>query len=362
MSTVAHEARPVASSRPSPTLRALARCAHAYSALFAASRAAPYLSRAHPVRRTGFDLQLVVTQVTREAEDVRSFTLQRRDASPLPVWVPGAHLDVFLPSGRQRQYSLCGDPTDRSRYRIAVRRIADGGGGSLEMHGAVTEGDTLTARGPRNAFTFIDAESYLFLAGGIGITPILPMVRATALRGARWSLTYTGRSRASMPFLDELRDLPGGELHVLPDDEFGIPDVAALLGHAEPGAAIYVCGPPPMIATARARQPVLNPTGSLHSERFSPLPVVAGRPFDVILARTGTTVRVGADESALAAIRREVPEVRYSCQQGFCGTCRHRVLAGKVEHRDTKLRPEQRTDSMLICVSRSDGDPLTLDL
>ena len=362
MSAVRAVERPLASPGPSRTLKALARGARAYSALFAASPAAPYLSRAHPVRRTGFDLPLVVTQVTREAEDVRSFTLQRHDAGQLPVWVPGAHLDVFLPSGLQRQYSLCGDPADRSRYRIAVRRIADGGGGSLEMHGAVAEGETVTVRGPRNAFTFIDADAYLFIAGGIGITPILPMVRATAARGARWSMVYTGRSRASMPFLDELGDLPGGKLHVLPDDEFGIPDMAALLSQAEPGAAIYVCGPPPMIAAARQLQPALNPTASLHSERFSPLPVVAGRPFDVVLARTGTTVRVGAEESALHAIRREVPEVRYSCQQGFCGTCRQHVLAGEIEHRDTKLRPEQRADSMLVCVSRAHGDALTLDL
>ncbi|KQY57116.1 oxidoreductase [Nocardioides sp. Root140] len=349
------------SSEPSRGLRALARGAQAYSALFAASSAAPYLSRSKPVRRTGFDLELVIDAVTREVDDVVSFTLRRPDGESLPAWVPGAHLDVFLPSGAQRQYSLCGDPADRTSYRIAVRRIDEGGGGSLAMH-RLSQGDVLTVRGPRNAFTFIDVESYLFVAGGIGITPILPMVREAARRGASWKLVYVGRSLATMPFLSELRSLGGGQLELRPDDEFGVPDVADLLLRADEGAAIYVCGPTPLIDAARVLQPTLNPTGSLHSERFSAPPVVGGRPFEVHLARTGVTVPVGAEESALAAIRREVPGVRYSCQQGFCGSCKHAVLKGDVEHRDTKLRPAERDDSMLICVSRAAGDSLTIDL
>lgn len=347
---------------PSLKLRALARGAHAYSTLFAASPAAPYLSRATPVRRTGFDLDLVVASRSVLVDDVVSFELRSPDGADLPAWVPGAHLDVFLPSGAQRQYSLCGDPADRSSYRIAVRRIDGGGGASLALHHEVTAGDVLTVRGPRNAFTFIDAESYLFIAGGIGITPILPMVREAARRGVRWRTVYAGRSLATMPFLDELRALEGGDLELRPDDEFGVPDVAELLARAEEGAAIYVCGPPQLIDTARALAPVLVPTGSLHSERFSAPPVVGGHGFDVHLARTGVTVRVAPDESALAAIRREVPGVRYSCQQGFCGSCKHTVLDGAIEHRDHRLRPDEREDAMLICVSRAAGDHLTLDL
>ncbi|MCX6399783.1 MAG: PDR/VanB family oxidoreductase [Propionibacteriales bacterium] len=350
---------------PSLKLRALARGAQAYSTLFAASAAAPYLSRSTPVRMTGFDLDLTVASTSVEVDDVVSFELRNPDGSDLPAWVPGAHLDVFLPSGAQRQYSLCGDPRDLTSYRIAVRRIdADmgGGGGSLALHTDVAAGDTIRVRGPRNAFTFIDVESYLFIAGGIGITPILPMVREAARRGARWKMVYVGRSLATMPFLDELQALEGGELELRPDDEFGVPDVADLLGRAEAGAAIYVCGPPQLIDAARVLQPTLNPTGSLHSERFSAPPVVGGHAFDVHLARTGVTVKVAADESALAAIRREVPGVRYSCQQGFCGSCKHAVLEGAVEHRDHKLRAEERAESMLICVSRAAGDELTLDL
>ncbi|MFC7504245.1 PDR/VanB family oxidoreductase [Nocardioides sp. GCM10030258] len=355
----------MSTAAPSLKLRALARGAQAYSTVFAASAAAPYLSRSAPVRMTGFDMDLVVASVTTVVEDVISFELRNPDGSDLPAWVPGAHLDVFLPSGAQRQYSLCGDPADLGSYRIAVRRIdkdKGGGGGSLALHDEVAQGDTITVRGPRNAFTFIDAESYLFIAGGIGITPILPMVREASRRGKDWKLVYVGRSLATMPFVDELQAFEGGQLVLRPDDEYGVPDVAELLGHAGQGAAIYVCGPPQLIDAARVLQPTLNPTGSLHSERFSAPAVVGGRAFDVHLSRTGVTVEVAADESALAAIRREVPGVRYSCQQGFCGSCKHAVIEGAVEHRDHKLRAEEREDSMLICVSRAAGDSLTLDL
>lgn len=352
----------VAGDDVSRRLRMLARGARLYSRVFAESPAAPLLSRSNPVRRSGFDIDAVVDAIRTEAEDVVSFTLRRANGGDLPAWVPGAHLDVFVPGGVQRQYSLCGDPADRSSYRIAVRRIADGGGGSTAMHDSLREGDELSIRGPRNAFTFIDAESYLFVAGGIGITPILPMVREAARRGARWRMVYLGRSLATMPFKDELQALSGGELEVRPDDVHGKPDVIELLGRAEPGAAVYVCGPPPLIDAARALLPELNPAGSLHSERFSAPPVVGGRPFDIHLARTGTTVSVRSDESALVAVRRVVPGVRYSCQQGFCGSCKHAVLKGAIEHRDVKLRAEEREHSMLICVSRAEGDSLTLDL
>lgn len=318
------------------------------------------MSRPNPVRRTGFERDLSILAVHREADDVVSLTLGKANGSDLPRWSPGAHLDVFLPSGRQRQYSLCGEGSDRSHYRIAVR-VVPGGSGSREIHQDVRVGDVLRVRGPRNAFTMVSAPSYLFVAGGIGITPILPMVGSAHRSGASWRLSYLGRSRATMPFLDTLSSL-GGHVDIRPDDESGIADLADVFGHADAGAAVYVCGPTPVMDAARELLPALNPTASLHMERFSAPPVVGGSPFTVGLARSGGTVEVGAEESALAAIRRTVPGVAYSCQQGFCGSCKVGVLAGDVEHRDNLLLDSERADSMLLCVSRSVGDRLDLDM
>ncbi|UAK30746.1 PDR/VanB family oxidoreductase [Nocardia asteroides] len=346
---------PAVSDRAAPTgLRLLGDVMDIYRKVFVTGRAAALLSRPNAMRRTGFDLDTTITGIAREAADVVSLTLRAADGGPLPAWRPGAHVDVFLPSGRQRQYSLCGDPADRFRYRIAVRLIPEGGGGSREIHRSLRVGDPLRIRGPRNAFTFIDAPSYLFLAGGIGITPILPMVEAAGTRGR---LVYVGRSRETMPFL---ADLPDAEIR--PDDEFGPPDVAALLSRAEPGAAVYVCGPPPMLEAAQRCMFELNPTGSLHTERFSALPVVDGAEFDLTLIRTGATVRVGADESALTAIHRALPNAPYSCRQGFCGTCKVTVVDGAVDHRDRLLTAPERENQMLVCVSRAAGDHLVVDL
>ncbi|AXB43365.1 PDR/VanB family oxidoreductase [Amycolatopsis albispora] len=337
---------------PSKALRLVAAASGGYRRVFATSRVAPLLSRPNPVRHTGFDLDLAVVRTAPEAEDVISLTLADPGGAELPSWLPGAHLDLFLPSGRQRQYSLCGDPADRRTYRIAVRRI---GAASGEIHDGLR--GRVRVRGPRNAFQLVDADSHLFVAGGIGITPILPMVRACHRRGTPWRLVYLGRSRASMPFLGELGAL--GDVDVRPDDEHGVPDMTAILPLAEPGAAVYLCGPPPLAEGARELLREINPRASLHTERFSPLPVTGGKPFDLHLARSGGTVRVGGDESALAATRRELPGVAYSCQQGFCGTCRVRVLDGEVEHRG---RLPAEPGSMLVCVSRATSSSLVIDL
>ncbi|KAA0016301.1 PDR/VanB family oxidoreductase [Antrihabitans cavernicola] len=347
---------------PSPLLRTLDFASRVYSKVFAESPIASVLSRPRQIKRTGFDMDLIVERVVVEADDVVSLTLVRPDGKLLPRWIPGAHVDIFLPSGKQRQYSLNGSPADLTKYRIAVRRIADGGGGSLEVHSDIAAGDVLRVRGPRNAFTFIPAKQHLFIAGGIGITPILPMVRMTATGGGMFKVIYLGRSRDSMPFVDELRAVAGDRLDVRPDDEVGFPDVAELLKQADPGAAVYLCGPPPLLDAARALMPQINPTGSLHTERFSAPPVVGGEPFEVVLSRSGKTVQVAADESALSAIRRAVPSVSYSCQQGFCRSCKVDVLGGTVEHRDSTLLPDERETSMLICVSRAAGARVAVDL
>ncbi|RZQ60571.1 PDR/VanB family oxidoreductase [Amycolatopsis suaedae] len=335
-----------------PFLRTLERAAALFELLSRLDRGRPPVT---PVDRT---LRLVVRRADVVAADVLALTLAAADGTALPPWHPGCHLDLVLASGRVRQYSLCGDPADRWRYRIAVRRVPGGAGGSAEVHETLRAGSRVDARGPRNAFPFIPAPAYLFVAGGIGITPILPMVRAAARAGVDWRLVYCGRSRESMPFLDEL---DGDRVWVRPDTEYGIPASGAeLLERAPRGARVYCCGPPPMVTGVRLDLPAH--VAGLHSERFSAPPVVGGRPFDLRLARSGRTLRVPADRTVLDVVREAEPGVAYSCRQGFCGTCRTGVLAGEVEHRDRSLTPAERAGEMAICVSRAAGGTLTLDL
>ena len=307
------------------------------------------------------DLHLVVDEVRVEACDARSFRLISDSGAELPSWQPGSHLEVLLPSGRRRHYSLCGDPADRRCYRIAVRRLANGGGGSRELHDSIGPGSTLTVRGPRNAFPYVAAQAYLFLAGGIGITPILPMVKQAAADGTPWQLVYTGRSRASMPFFAELSELDSDRVHIRPYDEHGFPSSAELLDCAAPGATVYCCGPSAMIASVRRAFPA-SAAAALQFERFTAPPILDGAPFDVALQRSNRVLTVPADRSALEIIGEAVPDVAYSCQQGFCGTCRVPVLSGDVEHRDRVLTEHERADTMTICVSRSRSGRIVLDI
>jgi ferredoxin len=187
------------------------------------------------------------------------------------------------------------------------------------------------------------------------------MVKQAAADGAPWQLVYTGRSRASMPFLDELSVLDPDRVWVRPYDQHGFPSGAELLERAPTGATVYCCGPNPMIASVRRDLSASAATG-LHFERFSAPPVLGGVPFEVALRRSNRVLTVPADTSALDIIRKAVPDVAYSCQQGFCGTCRTRVLSGEVEHRDRVLTDRERTDTMTICVSRSRGGRIELDI
>ncbi|MFH8572302.1 PDR/VanB family oxidoreductase [Streptomyces sp. NPDC017993] len=319
-------------------------------------------------------LRLRVAERTVAAEGVVTLRLEGLEGTLLPPWEPGAHLDLVLPSGTVRQYSLCGDPADAVRpdggsYTVAARLIEDGRGGSREVHEKLHEGTTVEVRGPRNRFRLDEAPAYVFLAGGIGITPILPMVRQAAAEGVPWRLVYAGRSRASMPFLAELEGLAGADgrrVRVVAEDEDGLPDLAAALAEAPPHAAVHCCGPEPMMA-AVAELLSTGPEGlTLHTERFTPAtPAPAGEdaPFEVELRRTGRTVTVEAGTTVLRAIRDQaLPDLPYSCEQGFCGTCQQRVLTGEVDHRDESLTDAERDDSMLICVSRARGGGLVLDL
>lgn len=317
----------------------------------------------------GQSLLLTVAErsIVAHDQDVIALHLVAPDGRTLPRWYPGAHLDLHLPSGRVRQYSLCGDPSERDHYRIAVRRIPGGGGGSVEIHDRLPVGATVSTLGPRNAFPLAvpgygsPARRIRFIAGGIGITPILPMVRTAQHLGVDWSLAYVGRSRDSLPFLDEVSGF-GERIEVRTDDRHGLPTAAGLLGDCPDGTAVYACGPAPMLATIRGSLVGRNHV-ELHYERFGAAPVIDGVAFEATVSATGTTVPVAADQTVLDALLRAGIAAPYSCRQGFCGTCRTAVLAGQVDHRDTLLTGPERTGQMLICVSRSvAGTPLTLDL
>lgn len=289
-------------------------------------------------------LRLLVAAREEVAEGVVQLRLEGRD---LPRWEPGAHLDLVLPSGLVRQYSLCGDPADTSSYTVATRLVEDGRGGSREVHEQLAEGMEIEVRGPRNRFPLVEAESYVFVAGGIGITPVLPMLRALPA-GADWRLLYCGRSRESMPFVAELEKLDRVTVVA------GMPDLDAL--EVPEGAAVYCCGPEGLMAAVEERFP------QVRSERFTPRAAAPGGAFELELRRTGRMLTVPADSSVLAAVRAELPDTLYSCEQGFCGTCQQRVLEGEVDHRDELLTDAERDDSMLICVSRARSERLVLDM
>jgi ferredoxin-NADP reductase len=307
---------------------------------------------------------LRVVGKTSEADGVVSLTLARPDGRRLPDWTPGAHIDVVLPSGITRQYSLCGDRFDAHTYRVGVLREPDGRGGSAFVHDVLAPGDVVGVGGPRNNFPLVPSASYLFVAGGIGITPLLPMIHQADLLDADWRLLYGGRTRESMAFRDELDS--GDRVQVVPQDEHGLLDLATFLGTPRPGVRVYCCGPAPLLA-AMERACAVWPAHTLHLERFvakeQGAPARSG-PFAVELARAGVVVDVPPGVSVLDALRAAGVDVLSSCRQGTCGTCETTVLAGRPDHRDSILADHERDagDCMFPCVSRSCGDRLVLDL
>jgi ferredoxin-NADP reductase len=309
------------------------------------------------------NLQLRVVAKELIADRVAAITLGSVDGTPLPEWSAGSHIDLYLPGELIRQYSLCSDPADRAAWRIGVLRELNGRGGSDTMHDTVQVGDTLTAVGPRNNFAYrTSASDVLFIAGGIGITPILPMVRAAEQEGANWRMLYLGRNRDSMGFLEELEPY-GDRVMVHTSDDGGILPLGrgiAAFGLTDP--EIYACGPAPLLDTLGDGWPAER----LHVERFTGNGTGAQDTDTAFVVETsdGTEIEVAADETILAAmIRCGVPALN-SCQEGICGTCETVVLAGTPLHRDSLLSDEERAsnETMMICVSRCVGDRLVLEL
>ncbi len=312
---------------------------------------------------------LLVHRMTWEAEDVLSVELVHPDGKPLPGWEPGAHIDVHL-GGLVRQYSLCGDPADTARYRVAVLKEPSSRGGSAHVHERLRPGATVTVKGPRNHFAPADADAYVFIAGGIGITPILAHAREARARGRKWQLGHGGRRRASMAFGSELTELAGAENALVfhPQDESGHLDLARILARVPDGARVYCCGPEPLLAAVEAACEEAGIRDRLHVERFAAVkaaaPAGGEQSFEVECGRSGRTVVVGPDESIGDALESAGVPVETSCRDGICGTCETRVLGGVPDHRDMLLGSEEHAAgrTMMICVSRCASERLVLDV
>jgi ferredoxin-NADP reductase len=288
------------------------------------------------------------------------------DGAALPEWHPGAHIDLVLTDDLVRPYSLCGAPSEDT-WRVGVLREPASRGGSIHVHDHVREGDRLTVRGPRNNFPLVDASSYLFVAGGIGVTPMLPMLREVHARGAAWRFLYGGRSRESMAFVDEV--VAHGDGVVLwPEDTHGFLPLQEEIEALAPDAVVYCCGPEPLITAVEAVCAGLG-LAAPHVERFAPkllddVQVEAERSFTVVLAGSGGRYEVPVGRSIIEVLEQHGVDTDYSCQEGVCGTCEQRVLAGTVDHRDSLLSDAEKAanEFMMICVSRATSDEIVLDM
>ncbi|MCE9657009.1 MAG: cytochrome P450/oxidoreductase [Burkholderiales bacterium] len=310
-----------------------------------------------------------VESVAAVAEGVVRLRLVSPDGRALPAWTPGSHIDVECgDTGLSRPYSLCGDPADARAYEIAVLRENPSRGGSAWLHGSASAGDRLHVSAPRNHFRLDEsAEKLIFIAGGIGITPIAAMARRARELGVDYALHYSGRRRARMAFIDGLAALHGRRLHLHVQEEGGRNDLAALLREPADGAQVYACGPARMLAAVAAAC-AHWPEGSLRVEHFSTTPGKLDpdgeHAFEVELRDSGLVLPVRADQTLLAALRAANIDVRSDCEEGLCGSCEVPVLAGTVDHRDSVLTRAERdaNSKMMACCSRACDARLVLGL
>jgi phthalate 4,5-dioxygenase reductase component len=311
-------------------------------------------------------LSLTVAAKTQVARDIWAFSLVGRNVASLPSFTPGSHLTVITPSGIRRNYSLCGPTSDSSRYEIAVKRDAAGRGGSVSMVDDVKVGDTLSVSTPRNNFELAPrAKQFIFIAGGIGITPILSMMRHLRhSANTAFKLYYCTRDAEGTAFADVLQsEFPG---HVLLHHDHG--DVSQAydfwpLLESPTAAHIYCCGPKGLMDSV-ADMSGHWPSGSVHFESFGvdARMFAENTAFTVRLQKSGQSVAVGKDQSILEALRANGYQVRSSCESGTCGTCKTHLIAGEADHRDMVLTEEERADRIMVCISRAKSAELVLDL
>jgi ferredoxin-NADP reductase len=314
-----------------------------------------------------FTTDLLVHRRHVAADGVVALDLKDPHGDDLPAWEPGAHIDLLLDEGLVRQYSLCGDPRDAKTWRVGVLLDPETRGGSRHVHENLDDGASVRVRGPRNHFGLVDSPRYLFIAGGIGITPIVPMIDSAQDIGSDWTLIYLGRSRTTMAFAEVLSESYGDRVTLWPHDEKGRFDLEAALKEPADQTLVYCCGPEQLLSAVE-QHCARWPEGSLHVERFaakaSAEPVEALDTFQVVCQRSGVTVEVSGETSILEALEEADIPILSSCLEGICGTCEARVLEGTPDHRDSMLTDAERAsgDKILTCVSRSRSEKLVLDL
>jgi vanillate O-demethylase ferredoxin subunit len=316
-------------------------------------------------------LAVRVARKAQEATDICSLELVATDGGKLPEFTAGSHVDVHLPGGLTRPYSLCNNPSETHRYVLGVLREPTSRGGSLAVHNTVQEGDLLHISAPKNHFAMApDAKRSLLLAGGIGITPILSMAEHLSAGAADFSMHYSTRSAGRTAFHARIAaaDFADQVQHHFDDGDAAQKlDLAAVLAAPQTGTHLYVCGPKgfmdAVLGTARAQG---WPEAQLHSEFFSAevVHLETDATFEVKIASTGKVVVVPKDQTVVQALAAAGVEILTSCEQGVCGTCLTRVLEGTPDHKDSYLLPEEQAanDQFMPCCSRSKTSVLVLDL
>lgn len=313
-------------------------------------------------------LRAIVTRRWIEAKDILGLELKAAGDAALPPFTAGSHLDLYLPNGLVRQYSLCNDPSEQQRYELGIALAQQSRGGSSYLHANLQVGQSLQISAPRNNFPLVrDAAQLLFVAGGIGITPILSMIRHAETRGISWRLLYCVRHRERLPyqaFLGKFGDRV--KLHIDTEAMGTKADLQGFLAEAPSDAHIYVCGPAGLM-DAVAGLTVDRPPGQVHFERFSAAPAAVetdDRAFHLRLARSGMELRVDAGVSILEALESAGIPHPFSCREGLCRSCEAPMLAGEADHRDCVLSDAERDAhrSIMVCVSRAKTEVLELDL
>lgn len=308
-------------------------------------------------------------------EDIVKLNLVALDGSLLPAWEPGAHIELQLNAKDNigecdvmlRHYSLCGDYNNTESWEIAILREQNGRGGSLYIHENLKEGDVLQVSEPRNHFAFKPGKKVLFIAGGIGITPILPMVQQANASDIDWQLVYLSRERSRLVYLDRFVEYDDNRIRLNGDLEDGFCDLNELLSNCDSDTTVYSCGPKPLLDALEKIHKEKNDTGwSLTIERFSASDDVLAQTgtFDVVINSTGERIHIPEGQSILECLRNKGIRITCSCRDGVCGTCETGVLSGVPDHRDSVLSEEERADNdyMMVCVSRAITDELVLDL